>query len=254
MPLARLLESTLGDPFQNVAAEEAIFVSMKEATLRIWENQRSVVIGRAQLASLETDLSLCGKRGVPIVRRLTAGGTVYNGKGNLNWSFFVPRETRLGVVQYAREPGVVFRTCGEVVADALKRVSTRVTYAPPNSLVGAGGKVSGMAAYISKDGFLCHGTLLVDADLSELEELTTPSGDEAEAKFPRSNHVAVENTHVDKDGFLAALRASIGAELKEDEFRPSERRLVQDLVEERYSTPKWNLGDPFLLDNPQGPA
>ena len=65
--MARLLESTLGDPFQNVAAEEAIFVSMKEATLRIWENQRSVVIGRAQLASLETDLSLCGKRGVPNV-------------------------------------------------------------------------------------------------------------------------------------------------------------------------------------------
>jgi len=83
---------TLGDPFSNLALEEVLFLGLRVSTLRIWSNQKSVIIGRAQLAEFETNLEYCRGAGIPIVRRFTAGGAVYNGPGNLNWSFFVPRE------------------------------------------------------------------------------------------------------------------------------------------------------------------
>ena len=87
----RFLETTLGDPFSNLALEEVLFTGLHYPTLRIWENQRSVVIGRAQLARAEADLEYCHRTSAPVVRRFTAGGAVYNGPGNLNWPFFVPR-------------------------------------------------------------------------------------------------------------------------------------------------------------------
>ena len=89
--VGRFLEVTLGDPFSNLALEEVLFKELRVPTLRVWSNQKSVIIGRAQFAKFETDLEYCRGNSIPVVRRFTAGGAVYNGPGNLNWSFFVPR-------------------------------------------------------------------------------------------------------------------------------------------------------------------
>jgi lipoate---protein ligase len=246
----RLLRTKLGDPYSNVAAEEAIYISRGPSTLRLWENQRAVVIGRGQLARLETDLALCDRMKVPVVRRMTAGGAVYHGEGNLNWSFFVRRDEPLGRVAYAPTPPGVFASCARVVVAALESLAKRCAYVPPNTVTSGSGKVSGMAAYLSREGFLCHGTMLLRADLAELSALTTPSSERADGRYPRSRPAPVANLGLDAVDFAEALVSEVGVEMEQGDPTAEEESALARLVEEKYSRAEWNLGDPFGSDEP----
>ncbi|MDV3243766.1 MAG: lipoate--protein ligase family protein [Nitrososphaerales archaeon] len=244
----RLLDVTLGDPCSNLAAEEAIFKLMRAPTVRLWDNQKSVVIGRAQLAELETDVSYCEQEGIPVVRRFTAGGTVYNGPGNLNWSFFVPRKVEDGAIRYSRDAKGIFSTFAGLIVKALGCCSVEASFEPPNRIVCAEGKVSGMAAYISNTGAVCHGTLLTHADLAEVARLTTPKGASAQRRYPRSNVARVANVGVDRGKFVEKLLDTTEADCEEAPLERDELALTLKLERERYRRESWNLGDPFELD------
>jgi lipoate---protein ligase len=245
----RLLELELGDPYQNLALEEALFASGGPPTLRVWENQRSVVIGRAQLARFETDLDYCARNSVPVVRRFTAGGAVYNGEGNLNWSFFVPGGGGERGPWGLGDPGRVFESFAGTVAGALSRCGVECDYRPPNSIFDARGKICGMAAYVSRDAVLCHGTLLINAPLDEVQRLTKPAGREPPRRYPRSRFAVVSNCEVGRKEFVDALAGGGGnsfepGEATEEELERARRLLL------RYRSDSWNLGDPFGSDQP----
>ncbi len=74
----------------------------------------------------------------------------------------------------------------DLVVEAAASCGVRAWLEEPNRILSADGKVSGMAAYLSRDGLLCHGTLLLDADLEEAAALTQPSGVELERRYTRS--------------------------------------------------------------------
>lgn len=244
----RLLDCTLGDPFSNVALEEALFRLLKAPVLRLWQNQKSVVIGRGQLAWAETDLAYCKEGSVPVVRRFTAGGAVYNGPGNMNWSFLIPRDgsDSAGKIFDAKQ---VFAAFAGTVMKALAECSVDCAYDPPNRIRNESGKICGMAAYISKDGVICHGTLLVDADLGEVERLTTPRSDKVEGRYPRSRPAKVANCGVEPKRLGMALARASGFDPSPETLSGEEEALAARLVGERYSKDRWNLGDPFSLDD-----
>ncbi len=244
----RLLDVTLGDAFSNVALEEALFRELRAPTLRTWVNQKSVVVGRAQLAEFETDLAYCRSHSVPVVRRFTAGGTVYNGPGNLNWSFFIPKNG-VGLGTQLLGARQVFFSFGGLVVDALKRCGVKAEYQPPNSIVDGHGKISGIAAYLSRGAILCHGTLLVAAELDEVERLTRPSDISLRKRYPRSRFVPVSNCGVDVEDFVSELAHSAGFALKEGVLSETEAQLASDLAASKYRKDGWNLGDPFSLDD-----
>jgi len=240
----RLLDLTLRDPYSNVALEEALFRRLEAPVLRIWDNQKSVVIGRAQLAELETDLHLCNRKGVLVVRRFTAGGAVYHGPGNVNWSFLQPRPKRDGEGRVFDARDVFLRFAAAVVR-ALADCGVDCFFEPPNSIVTAEGKISGIAAYLSSVGEICHGTLLVDADLEEVGALTRPSAARAESRYPRSRDVKVTNCGVDRSRFVEALAARGPSDYVPGALTEEERAETTRLVAERYGRDEWNLGDPF---------
>ena len=97
-----------GEPAANLAMEEALFLMNEGFLVRVWRNRESIIIGRAQLAAFETDVAYCKDHGIPIVRRFTAGGTVYNGPGNVNWSLFVARGVSSGPLRYESSPHEIF--------------------------------------------------------------------------------------------------------------------------------------------------
>lgn len=244
----RLLEVEMEDPFSNLSLEEALFRKLGGPTLRVWENQRSVVIGRAQLAEFETDLGYCRENSVPVVRRITAGGAVYNGPGNLNWSFFVPRASGGEGAWKTDDAKGVFSSFASLVAGALVKCGVDCRFRPPNSIVDGRGKICGMAAYLSKDRVLCHGTLLIGADLTEVERLTRPSEARLHRRYPRSSFAKVSNCGVDRGDFVKELARGSGGVFEEGSLTASEKELASSLLV-RYRSEKWNLGDPFLLDD-----
>ena len=235
---------TLGDPFSNLALEEVLFLGLRVSTLRIWSNQKSVIIGRAQLAEFETNLEYCRGAGIPIVRRFTAGGAVYNGPGNLNWSFFVPREEN-GMGSDLGDANRVFAAFAALVVGALRACGVYSEFKAPNGIFDRHGKISGMAAYISRRGVLCHGTLLVETDLKEVEMLTRPNPRELMRRYPRSKVAAVSNCGVNTGDFIPRLRNDFGQRFEEDSLTEREAGATMDLTAEKYSKDDWNLGDPF---------
>jgi len=242
----RLLEYALGDPQSNVAFEEALLREGLVPTLRVWENQRSVVIGRAQLARYETDIEYCRERSIPVVRRLTAGGAVYNGPGNVNWTFFFPKRSEGELFPNIHGPKSVFRVVGEFVVGALERCGVACSFEEPNVIRDTSGKVSGMAAYITKDSVLCHGTLLFDADLEEVLRLTKPVVADPPRKYGRSNFATVANVHVAPGPFVRELaRTSEG--FRGGDVTSEEKGFLERVVS-KYRSDGWNYGDPFDLD------
>ncbi len=241
------------DPPSNLALEEALFRLNEGLIVRVWENSESVIIGRAQLAGFETDVDYCKSHGVPIVRRFTAGGTVYNGPGNLNWSIFVARGVGARALGYESEPHAIFRKASKPLLATLSSLGVDAWLDPPNRILTKDGKISGMAAYVSKDGFLCHGTLLVGADLWRVRALTTPSTESLERRYTRSRDMKTANAEVDLDSFIRTFVRTLGDEtglaLESGAADEGEMALMEDLLATRYASDAWNLGDPFAAND-----
>jgi len=245
----RFLSASGGDPYADFALEEAIFRGLKRVTARVWRNSLSVIIGRAQLARLETDLAYCTKKGIPVLRRFTAGGAVYNGPGNINWSLFIPARCDGNGLAFERDPRGVFRLASSVVVRALRNCGVESRFDPPNRIVNEEGKTCGMAAYISNSGLLCHGTLLASADLEEVERLTTPLREVAENRYVRSHPAKMANTWITYEAFQREMKIVLeelgGCRFEASQPSTGELEMARMLHDEKYGRAEWNLGDPF---------
>jgi len=164
----RLLKTEFVDPHLNVALDHSILLAVERGfspnTLRLWRNERSVVLGRHQRLSEEVNLDACRRHGVSVVRRFTGGGAVYHDLGNLNWTIVAGKADlpSSGVLES-------FRQAGEALLEALARLGVDAWFEPPNSIHVSGGKITGMASYIKRNAMLIHGTLLIHSDVNVLK-------------------------------------------------------------------------------------
>lgn len=143
------------DPARNLALEEALVRAGPEVPLlRIWRNGPCVVIGRAQQPEREADLAACAACGVPVLRRASGGGAVYQDLGNLNVSVAVP----------GWAPGLA-EDLMALIGGVLSRAGVTPAVTPRGVFAGQA-KVSGRAAHLTRAATLAHVTVLV----------TTPAG------------------------------------------------------------------------------
>lgn len=249
--LCRIITDGADNPYANLALEESIFLNNQRdaLTLRVWTNEKSIIIGRAQIARFETDLEVCSREGIPVVRRFTGGGAVYHGPGNLNWSLSVGRDLASNRIRYVWDAREVFRVAGSLVITALERCGSGQRFElSGNRIVSAAGKVSGMAAYVSKERTFCHGTLLLDANLEEAARLTRPAELVLQRRYARSKPAIMANVGVDRATFVDALTRVIGKETGKEFEEGGPRRDELDTMRSilpRYEDAGWNLGDPF---------
>src|SRR5271157_1624535 len=79
--------SPYNDACFNLAAEEFLLKESRFDFFMIYRNQPSVIIGKHQNALAEINQPYLIKKGIPLVRRLSGGGTVYHDMGNINFLF-----------------------------------------------------------------------------------------------------------------------------------------------------------------------
>lgn len=83
------------DIFTNLALEDWIYKNFdfnNHHVLMLWANDPCVVIGRHQNPFTETNVSKLMETGITLARRNSGGGAVYHDRGNLNLTFFTPRD------------------------------------------------------------------------------------------------------------------------------------------------------------------
>lgn len=149
------------DPFRNFALEAALFEESTKPcnALLLYVCKPCVVVGRNQNPWVEVSASA----GLPLIRRISGGGTVYMDEGNLNWAFLTPKEKH----DRCAELSIVTSALAEFGVDASADERGAIRLTAPQHFAGA--KISGSARRILGDRVLHHGTLLVDANLAQMD-------------------------------------------------------------------------------------
>lgn len=81
--------------FANLALEDWIYKNFDFAhhhVLMLWSNDPCVVVGRHQNPFAEANGTYLNNNNIELARRNSGGGAVFHDRGNLNCTFFTPRE------------------------------------------------------------------------------------------------------------------------------------------------------------------
>jgi lipoate-protein ligase A len=233
----RLLDVNFGTPAQNLACDEALLDELEsefgEPTLRFWESHLPfVVLGYSNKIATEVNRSECERRGIPILRRCSGGGTVLQGPGCLNYNLTLPitdqtasiTATNLFVME--RHRAAISALLGREVQ---RQGCTDLTVGPL--------KFSGNAQRRKSRALVFHGSFLWRFDLDLIEAVLTHPSKEPDYRARRSHREFLTNLNVSPDSIKNALTTAWGA--AETAAHPSHIR-IEALVHERYANPEWN--------------
>lgn len=172
----RLLISDSYDPWFNLAVEECIFHQMPatQRVLFLWRNANTVVIGRAQNPWKECNTARMEQDKVRLARRSSGGGAVFHDLGNSCFTFM------------AAKPEFNKSISTAIVLDALQALGVQASACGRNDLLvetpQGERKISGSAYRETRDRGFHHGTLLLNADLTRLENYLQPDAKKLQAK------------------------------------------------------------------------
>ena len=235
-----LLDTDKTDPRRNLAVEETILRTVKPgiATLYLWQNRSTVVIGRNQNAENECRIQELEGDGGFLVRRLSGGGAVYQDLGNLCFTFCVP----LDDFDVGKQTEVILRAVRSLGIDAEKNGR--------NDLTVNGCKFSGHSYYKTGGKGFHNGTLMVDVDKAPLERYLNVSPLKLKAKGVASVRSRVINLkELKPDLTIATLKTALIKAYSETYGLPveqvSEDSLDSAILAEctaEFSDPDWIYG------------
>ncbi len=179
----RIYESGGFDPYRNLAIEQHLLETVEGGCclLYLWQNERTVVIGKNQNAWRECRTTLLSDEGGHLARRLSGGGAVYHDLNNLNFTF-VMREQDYDL---SRQLSVIQRAC--LLCGIETEISGR------NDVLASGRKFSGNAFYHHEGRAYHHGTLLIDVDANAMSRYLSPSKAKLQAKGVESVRSRIVN-------------------------------------------------------------
>lgn len=244
-----LLYETPHDPFMNLAFEEAFAraraAGLTSDTLRIWRNDKAVIIGYFQEAGAEVNLEVARALGIRVARRFTGGGAVYHDLGNINFALAVKAEGVRDAIDYLYSHLIR----GALKALELLGASPRLENV--NDIVVGRRKVSGVAASVRWGAYFLHGSILVDTDLRVLARVLRIPREKlrdkkvSEVKYRVVNLSEALGRKLSYREVVEALvrgyEELLGAEAFLDMPSREELEAAQLLYSYKYSRPEWNL-------------
>ena len=150
-------------PLYNQAFEEYVYETFRDDDIfQLWQNSPAVVVGSYQNICREVHVEALRQRGIPVVRRISGGGTVYHDLGNVNYTYIVRAN---GTVDYDAVLSPVIAALNAIGVPARKSRTCDIAIGDL--------KISGSAQRMTKGRLLHHGTLLFSSDLGVLDQITT---------------------------------------------------------------------------------
>ena len=165
-------QGTLNNPYENLALESYFLQTCPPNTCicYLWQNQKTVVIGKNQNAWRECNVDLLEGEGGFLARRCSGGGAVFHDLGNLNFTFIAP----LADYSISRQM--------DIICQAVEQFGLHPQKSGSNDLLIDNRKFSGSAFQKNSRCGCHHGTLLVDTDLAQMSRYLTVSAEKLQSK------------------------------------------------------------------------
>jgi lipoate-protein ligase A len=237
-----ILAPATTNPYTNLATEEYLLKNSPSDIFMLWRSQPAVIVGKHQNAMAEINYHFVRENGIPVIRRLSGGGTVYHDLGNLNYTF----------IMNGTEGNLVnFRRFAQPIIDVLHGVGVDARLEGKNDLRVNGKKISGNAEHVYKNRVLHHGTLLVESNLVNLGmALKAPTNRYSDRAVQSIRSVVANlNDYLDRPvtaddmanrilGYMALLFPKSARY----ELSDSEQEGIGQLAKSKYSSWEWNFG------------
>jgi lipoate-protein ligase A len=232
----RVIDTDLADPYFVTAADEALAVSIGKyngiETLHFYRrNPPAVSLGYFTKVADDVDIAKCKELGIKILRRTSAGGSIYTDSDQLIYSLI----TRTPPGKNFED---TFQQLGEVLMNALEKIGIKAEYKPPNDLTINGRKISGSAQVKKWNVYLIHGTIIFALDNSILELVLKKhkpgytSSLEVECGFkPDISKL--------KNAIIESFQEKFNVLINPGEFSDKEKEIINDLIVSKYSKESW---------------
>lgn len=240
-PRPTLLDLTLATPAENLALDEALLEMCEDAWradgrasefVRFWESPTPfVVLGVAGKRETEVELEACRRRGVPVLRRASGGGTILQGPGCLNFALVLtlPAHPELQPID-ASYREILGRLAGALGVGQLE-------HAGISDLALGVHKISGNAQKRSRHALLHHGTLLYDFALKDVSELLTEPEKQPLYREQRQHREFVTNLQLSADTIRERIATEWQAQPPSLPWSPPP---LAKRIEEKYGNREWN--------------
>lgn len=236
------------DPYFNQAFEEYVFNTFRNDDIMfLWRNSPSVVVGCSQNICREVSVPALLRAHIPVVRRISGGGTVYHDLGNINYTYIKSIE---GLPDYG--------DCIRPVTDALNSLGISARQNGVCDIAIGDKKISGSAQRVVKGRVLHHGTLLYSCDLGILDCLTTFGKNECfktKGTLSAISSVANISEYMENpmpvEDFQAALAEKLlSSDCETVELTAEQSAEIEKLRDEKYKSREWTWGTtpPFVYE------
>lgn len=239
------------DPWFNLAAEEYFFSNTDEDVFIVYINSPSVITGKHQNPAGEINPRCLHENDIPLIRRISGGGTVYHDEGNLNYTYIesMPHGKKVNFAEYT----------GEIIA-FLRKHGLEAHRGEKNEIRAGKMKISGNAEHVFKNRVLHHGTLLFSADLALMSECLKKGTAVIRSRAVQSKPAQTGNLKgllrgiADVRGLKAGLLEHIsGSSMPavKRNLTGSEAGSINKLLKDRYLNWEWNYayGPDYTFSN-----
>ena len=238
-----LLDLTLSTAEQNLALDEALLAECDRAgddahrardaeALRFWESPTYfVVLGVAGQHAVEADVDACARDGIPVLRRISGGGTVVQGPGCLSYSLVLSLEDRPEIREIKRSYAHIL----DRVRRALELTGTAVLGTSDIALEDQ--KISGNAQKRTRRALLHHGTVLHGFDVERMARWLRPPVRQPEYRRRRPHDRFVRNVPLSVEEIKARMAKEWNAVPPGISWRAPP---LDALIEEKYGNDAWN--------------
>ncbi|MCX6302511.1 MAG: lipoate--protein ligase [Bacteroidia bacterium] len=233
------LDMKTTNPFFNLAVDEYLLKNKKDEYLILGINSPAIIIGKHQVAQREADTRFVHEKGIPVIRRISGGGTVYHDFGNLNFTF---------ILNSAIGRQVDFRKYTLPVIEFLVTMGVKAEFEGKNDLKVNGLKISGNAEHVYRNRVMHHGTLLFSTLLDDLRVSLRKDKSSYSTRAVESNPSPVMNLKEiigQLNSIIDFRSAMLEFFLKRQgntltELTAEERSKIQELERLIYRTWGWN--------------
>ncbi|MCK5762246.1 MAG: hypothetical protein KAH16_05050 [Candidatus Izimaplasma sp.] len=221
------------NPRFNLALEEYVlkYLNIDEDFLLIWQNSKSVIIGRNQNPFLEINGYFVNKNKIPVIRRTTLGSAIYHDMGNINYAF---------VTKNSLEKEGNYKIFLDPVVTVLNGMGYNANIRNKKNLFIGKDKISIDYQNTYQGKIIHHGLIFIDSNLNYMKHIFN------------NKIIGITNLkkHFKQEMTVSMFRVMFLHELLEGKVRNKVYKLdklglkrINQLIENKYNSWDWNYGE-----------